>query len=166
MLSWIKGHTNLDNANISLRSSFVLGVLKDRRQAALNELAKIIEDSKEVPVNYNHYYTKTVHQKRQERIKSSLLQYVPQGSTTSIRNCSVGAHYPQVDIGEELDKVVRRWAENITPDMEEFSIQEALDCLMAIYKVIEILLPLILSEAHIILNKTHRSSRRRSSPMS
>ncbi|ROW06353.1 hypothetical protein VPNG_07515 [Cytospora leucostoma] len=116
-------------------SSLVLGVLKERRQAALDELAKIIEDSKEVPINYNHYYTDTVHLKRQDRIKRSLLQYVPQGSTMSTRNCSVGAHYPQVDVGEELDKVVRRWADNVTPDMEEFSIQEALDCLMAIYKV-------------------------------
>ncbi|KAK7732539.1 hypothetical protein SLS53_008425 [Cytospora paraplurivora] len=116
-------------------SSLVVGVLKDRRQAALDELAKIIEDRREVPINYNHYYTNTVHNKRQKRIKTSLLQYVPGGSGTPIVQWNTDLHHPKVDVGKEIDKVVSRWAENVTPDMEEFSIQEALDCLMAIYKV-------------------------------
>lgn len=113
----------------------MLGVLKDRRQAALVELAKIIEDRREVPINYNHYYTNTVHSKRQKRIKTSLLQYAPGDNGTTSQSCRGGRHVEVVDLGKELDKVVSRWAENVTPDMEEFSIQEALDCLMAIYKV-------------------------------
>lgn len=109
--------------------------LKDRHQDALDELTKLIQDKNDFPINYNHYYTDTVHKKRQERIKTELLKHVPEDTHSPIQRCSAGNHYPYIDVKQEVDQVVRRWAETATPDMEYFSIQEALDCLMAIYKV-------------------------------
>lgn len=104
----------------------------------MGELGKLIQDRKEAPINYNHYYTDTVHRKRQERIKAELEKHVPEDFHVSTQRCSLGNHYPQIDANNKINLIVRRWAETVTPDMEEFSILEALDCLMAIYKVIEL----------------------------
>lgn len=116
-------------------SSLVLGALKQRRQDALDELSKLIQDSKEAPINYDHYYTDTVHRKRQDRIKAQLEKHIPEDLHPASSRCNLGNHYPQINVAEKISLVVRHWAETVTPDMEEFSILEALDCLMAIYKV-------------------------------
>ncbi|ROW11295.1 hypothetical protein VMCG_00863 [Cytospora schulzeri] len=118
-------------------SSLVLGSLKQRRQDALDELEKLIQDKKEPPINYNHYYTDTVHRKRQERMKTELKKHIPDDLQSSFQRCSVGNHYPKIDASHEIDLIVTRWADTVTPDMEEVSILEALDCLMAIYKVLQ-----------------------------
>lgn len=110
-------------------------ILKRRREAALGELDKLIQDRSDFPINYNHYYTDNVHKKRQERIKAQIQRHVPENLYVAERNCSVGLHYPKVDVNKELDKIIRHWADDVTPDMEKFSCEEALDCLLAIYKV-------------------------------
>lgn len=109
--------------------------LKDRREAAFTELDKLFQDRRDFPINYNHYYTDTVHKKRQERIKAQMKRHIPKDFHQSTQKCSVGPHYSWIDVHQELDKIVRCWAGNATPDMERFSCEEALDCLMAIYKV-------------------------------
>jgi hypothetical protein len=109
-------------------------VLKTRHQAALVELEKLVQDHKDYPINYNHYYTDIVHQKRQDRIKAKLAEHFPEAPVIPERHCSAGNHYAKVDMHQELERIVKEWGSSVTADMEEFSCQEALDCLLAIYK--------------------------------
>lgn len=52
------------------------------------------------------------------------------------------------DTKEELDRAISKWKDSVTADMEEFSCEESLDCLEAIYKVITRLL----ATSHITYN--------------
>lgn len=117
----------------------VADFLKARKQAALQELARLIKDKKAFPINYNHYYTDNVHKKRGKRIAEQIQQHTPpapkiSGSATV---CELGAHYygPHTDTKIKLEQAVSKWADNISADMEEVSCEESLDCLEAIYKV-------------------------------
>lgn len=118
----------------------IADALKARKEAAMQELAKLIKDQQAVPINYNHYYTDNVHKKRAERIEAQLKKHVPNNtsspSTTS--RCNLGDHYhkPDTDTKEELERAISKWKDSVTADMEEFSCEESLDCLDAIYKVI------------------------------
>jgi hypothetical protein len=103
--------------------------LKRRRQAAHDELAKLMEDVKSFPINYNHYNTDTISKSRQDRQKVTLAECLKQGTTTSIDSKS--RPLTSVDIG----KVVASFSEKIDPNMDNFSCEEALDCLFAIYNV-------------------------------
>ncbi|TRX91704.1 hypothetical protein FHL15_007486 [Xylaria flabelliformis] len=94
-------------------SRFVGGALKERRKAASDELRKILDDNKSAPINYNHYYTDTLQKRRDARSK-------PQPQYT------FGAAEFQPSLATPLQ---------ITTNMESFSCEEALDCLMSIYKV-------------------------------
>ncbi|KKY37464.1 putative interferon-induced gtp-binding protein mx [Diaporthe ampelina] len=121
------------------RTSMIAGALEDRKEAAIQELTKLIKDKKAVPINYNHCYTDKVHEKRTERVEVQLKKYVPEkiSAAASTRRCSLGDHYykPATDTKEELDRAISKWKDSVTADMEEFSCEESLDCLEAIYKV-------------------------------
>lgn len=101
--------------------------LKRRHQAACEELGKLIRDRKDFPINYNHYYTDTVHKKRQERIQAQILEHISKGSPQTLTSSS--------KMNDRVENLVRHWADKATPNMEECSCEEALDCLLAIYKV-------------------------------
>lgn len=101
----------------------------------MGELDKLIQDRKDFPINYNHYYTDTVHKKRQDRITAQIREQIPEDFHQSSQRCSAGNHYPWIDVNLEINRIVRNWAEEVTPNMEDFSCNEALDCLLAIYKV-------------------------------
>ncbi|KAI0856906.1 interferon-induced GTP-binding protein Mx [Xylaria cubensis] len=93
-------------------SRFVGGALKERRKAASDELKKILDDNKFAPINYNHYYTDTLQKRRDDRLK-------PQ---------------PQPSFGAAQYRPAPATPLQITTNMESFSCEEALDCLMSIYK--------------------------------
>ncbi|KAJ0306107.1 hypothetical protein Brms1b_010558 [Colletotrichum noveboracense] len=97
-------------------ASMIQDTLKQRKQAAYDELVNLINDIKEFPINYNHYYTDIIEQRRQE---------------------SRGLHYDKFDLEIELSKVISACVKSnaTTVDMNKFSGEEALDCLRAIYKV-------------------------------
>lgn len=105
----------------------VLPALKTRLKAALDELDKLLQDRKDFPINYNHYYTDTVHKKRQDRIQSQIETQVD-GAFSNNMVRKERAH----DIVKESISI---WSQSVTADMEAFSCEEALDCLLAIYKV-------------------------------
>lgn len=115
----------------------VADVLKTRKQAALQELERLIKDKKAFPINYNHYYTDNVHKKRGKRIEAQLKKHIPENVTVNPARCSLGAHYcaPQTDTKDELERAISRWGDSVSADMEDFSCEESLDCLEAIYKV-------------------------------
>lgn len=109
--------------------------LKARRRAALDELNKLIQDRKAFPINYNHYYTDNVQKTRGDRFKKQIEKHLPKQLHTSTQRCSQGDHYPRIDITKELASAVHLWADTATTDMELFGCEEALDCMLAIYKV-------------------------------
>ncbi|KAL8387043.1 hypothetical protein RB595_010199 [Gaeumannomyces hyphopodioides] len=115
-------------------TSMVQDTLKAQRRAAMEELEKLLRDRQDFPINYSHYYTDTVHQKRQERIQTQMEKHIISRVHTPLQRCSAGDHYPRIEIGQEVEGIVSRWGTAATPNMEEFSCNEALDCLLAIYK--------------------------------
>lgn len=115
-----------DDIRPRLLSFHILDKLKIREQAALEERGKLEEERKSYPVNYNHYYTDTIKKRRQRRQKNSFAQkfsgLTPEGSEPANTGINIEAF-----IEENWDRV--------GPDMEQYSGEEALDCLYSIYKV-------------------------------
>ena len=89
------------------------GSLAKRYQSAMKELESILEDVQSYPINYNHYYMDTIKKQRWRRELAS---------ATSTREST--------DPRGSMDSQSR-----IVPSMSQHSCEEALDCLMAIYKV-------------------------------
>lgn len=113
----------------------VVNVLKSRKQAALKELATLIKDNKAAPINYNHYYTDNVYKNRGKRIESQIKKHIPETNADEVIKCNRGDHYNHADVKDTLESAVSRWGASVSADMEEFSCEESLDCLDAIYKV-------------------------------
>ncbi|KAG8159838.1 hypothetical protein KVR01_010475 [Diaporthe batatas] len=116
----------------------VMDAMKAREQAALQELAKLIKDKNAVPINYNHYYTDNLHKARGKRLGDQLEKHAPAPPIQQNGpKCSLGNHYyqHQIDPTGGVSRAVSKWTDEASADMEEFSCEEALDCLKAIYKV-------------------------------
>ncbi|KAF4637861.1 hypothetical protein G7Y89_g215 [Cudoniella acicularis] len=110
--------------------------LKTRHLAATNELRILMEDHRNYPINYNHYYTDTIAKCRQDRQKAALAKSLTDATTTenkTIPGYSAVSTHTKVN----LDQVVASYSQNmnVDPNMDNFSCEEALDCLFAIYKV-------------------------------
>ncbi|KAG8157162.1 hypothetical protein KVR01_012870 [Diaporthe batatas] len=120
--------TSIAPTNIKARvwSSLVAPALQQRSQDALKELDKLLTDVRDFPINYNHYYTDTVHTKRQQRMLEQLGDFVPDDTNCPIWNASAK---------DVIKTAVNNWGNATTADMEDFSCEEALDCLLAIYQV-------------------------------
>lgn len=112
--------------------SLVQDKLKARYDNALLELERIIEDTKDYPINYNHYYTETIYKRRQERNKNALTSCI-KGATTleHMEGCRSNHSSARVDV----NKAIAAFSQENDPNMENVSCEEALDCLFAIYKV-------------------------------
>ncbi|KAJ0107245.1 hypothetical protein J7T55_007615 [Diaporthe amygdali] len=108
-------------------SSMVAPALQQRCQEALAELDKLLADCKDFPINYNHYYTDTVHMKRQQRMLEQLGDHVPDDIDFDDQG-----KYSTQDV---VKTAISNWGNSTTADMEDFSCEEALDCLLAIYQV-------------------------------
>lgn len=115
-----------DDIRPRLMSFHILDKLKIREQAALEERGKLEEERKSYPVNYNHYYTDTIKKRRQRRQKNLFAQKfsgpAAEGSEPAKTAINIEAF-----IEENWDRS--------GPDMEQYSGEEALDCLYSIYKV-------------------------------
>ncbi|KAN0108674.1 dynamin family protein-like protein [Hyaloscypha variabilis] len=109
--------------------------LKQRSHLASEELAKIMEDTKGYPINYNHYYTDTIKRRRQNRQRIAIKETAEKASKTTILPEQAGVENPAVTTAVDIDQLVQSLAESNEHNMENFSCEEALDCLFAIYKV-------------------------------
>ena len=91
-----------------------------------------MEDNKSYPINYNHYYTETINERRQQRQKASLAQAI-EGATTreKLEGCHSNHTYASVDV----NRAIEAYSKGIDPNMEKFGCEEALDCVFAIYDV-------------------------------
>ncbi|KAK2611520.1 hypothetical protein N8I77_004854 [Diaporthe amygdali] len=121
--------TSITPKNIKDRvwSSMVAPALQQRCQEALKELDKLLADCKDFPINYNHYYTDTVHMKRQQRMLEQLGDHVPDDVDSDEEG--------NLSTADVIKTTISNWGNSTTADMEDFSCEEALDCLLAIYQV-------------------------------
>ena len=125
-----------------LRQSLVQDTLKVRYDSALEELGRIVEDNKSYPINYNHYYTETINERRQKRQKAFLAQAIEDATTHE----KVDVRLPNLTSASvDVNRAVEAYSKSIDPDMEKFGCEEALDCVFAIYEVRYPLLHLISS---------------------
>jgi hypothetical protein len=115
-------------------SMIIEEALDARLKAASKELDLLIKEVKDHPINYNHYYTETINARRQDRQKEALTKCVQDASTTE--NCLTQDLVASTVINVDADQVVENYFSDNKPDMENFSCEEALDCLQAIYKVL------------------------------
>ena len=113
-------------------SSQILDALKVRRRAAFRELELIIEDMAGFPINYNHYYTDNIHKRRHKRQKK-LLESSLESATE--HNRLDGCQSTHTSASIDVNKLATNFFTRIDPDMNNVSSEEALDCLLAIYKV-------------------------------
>ncbi|TGJ82147.1 hypothetical protein E0Z10_g6598 [Xylaria hypoxylon] len=118
-LSGVLAHQAPQDVKERFWSSIVADGLNERREAAIHELKEIIQDNKCAPINYNHYYTDNLQKQRGERFKAQL-QPTDYRSNTSV-----------------LESAVAAFSSKTAANMEKFSCEEALDCLVSIYKVQE-----------------------------
>ncbi|KAI1367936.1 interferon-induced GTP-binding protein Mx [Xylaria arbuscula] len=117
-----------------LWSSRISDALKGRRQAAFRELDRIMEDNGAAPINYNRNYTDIITKRRKDRQKKLLSEAVEAGTEhTRLPGCQSDHTSASIDVW----KVVESFSEDIDPDMENFSCEEALDCLFAIYEELQ-----------------------------
>lgn len=113
-------------------SSQIVDKLKARRARAFHELDMIMQDIKSFPVNYNHYYTDTITKRRRDRQKSILAESLESATTHEhLPGCNSTHTSARVDV----QQMVSTYSSSIDPNMDNFSCEEALDCLIAIYKV-------------------------------
>ncbi|KAI1124878.1 interferon-induced GTP-binding protein Mx [Nemania abortiva] len=128
-----------DQATADVKDRFwrflVVDELRKQRTSSFHELNQLIQDNKEYPINYNHYFTDNLEKRRQQKLRAQLQGVLPEPPTPS--RCSIGTHYPPYDVRNALEKVVSACGQRTTTDMDDFSCEEALDCLSSIYKVQE-----------------------------
>jgi len=118
-----------------LWDSKIHDALKERSRLASEELAKIMEDIKGYPINYNHYYTDTIKSRRQNRQRIAIKETAEKASKTTILPEEAYYEDPAITTTVDIDQFVQTLAEDNDSNMENFSCEEALDCLFAIYKV-------------------------------
>jgi GTPase SAR1 family protein len=113
-------------------SSMIQEVLKDRKEASIRELGQIQKDLQEFPINYNHYYTDTVKKQQRDRNKGSLSEAITAATSHKpMPQCSSSHTTASVN----ADLAASKYFERIDPDMDLISCEQALDCVLAIYKV-------------------------------
>ncbi|CZS87940.1 related to interferon-induced GTP-binding protein Mx [Rhynchosporium graminicola] len=115
-----------------LWASTILDALKKRRESAYRELGLIMDDISSFPINYNHYYTDTIHKRRLERQKKTLADSLEAGTE---HNILPGCNSTHTSATVNIDQVISSFSKRADPNMENFSCEDALDCLFAIYKV-------------------------------
>ena len=83
------------------------------------------------PITYNHYFTETLQQVRNERSKNEYSRIVK-------NFFGVSSLEPVLYINQhkDLTQLVAALVQNTEPDMNRFACSEALDCMEAYYKVI------------------------------
>jgi hypothetical protein len=124
-----------------LWTSQIQDALNTRERQALLELCRLTEDVKSYPINYNHYYTDTVKKGRQKREMDILSTVLADSATASKTQPITLPDGRTVDLSQltkgkvDIDRVTLNFKNTVNPNMERYGCEEALDCVLAIYKV-------------------------------
>ncbi|KAM5432312.1 hypothetical protein McanMca71_007889 [Microsporum canis] len=108
--------------------------LASRSKNAQAELCKLMEDIHSYPINYNHYYTDTIMKRGNDRAKKELKECLEKCTTQkAMPGCQSNHTFDSVNVDAALELYFR----GVDPDMDRHSCEAVLDCLLAIYKVIQ-----------------------------
>jgi GTPase SAR1 family protein len=116
-----------------LWSSVLQDSVNKRYEAALHELELLREDLESYPINYNHYYIDNITKTKMKRYEASLSKSI-EGATqhNPVPGCSSQSHTSaSIDIAAAINRLFR----STDPNMDKRSCEDALDCLLSIYKV-------------------------------
>ena len=106
--------------------------LESRKLKANIELERILEDKQDFPAVYNHYYTDNVQKARNKRMERILGQAIETATTHDhLQGCHSNHTSASVDVAVAID----HFQGQVDHDMERYSCEEALDCLLSTYKV-------------------------------
>ena len=106
--------------------------LESRKAKATAELLRILEDKQDFPAVYNHYYTDNVQKSRNKRMEHVLSKSIEAATTHEyLPGCNSNHTSASVDVAVAID----HFHGKVDHDMERYSCEEALDCLLSIYKV-------------------------------
>jgi hypothetical protein len=106
--------------------------LESRKAEATAELLRILEDKQDFPAVYNHYYTDNVQKSRNKRMEHVLSESIEAATTHEhLPGCNSNHTSASVDVAVAID----HYHGKVDHDMERYSCEEALDCLLSIYKV-------------------------------
>lgn len=131
-----------EDIRIRLSELQVADSLKARHDRAYQEVRSLIDDNKDFPSTYNHYYTDMIQDQQSGRTKEALEQAVKAATTHTL---SKGFSFDDNSTHIDLDAVVSQVQSKTNPDMLSYSCEHALDCLLAMYKVSVILSPYTLT---------------------
>ena len=120
------------DVEIRLSSSHLEMAMTSRHQAAMKELNQILDDLREYPINYNHYYTDTVDKCQAERELQSLAACIEKATTHDLLPECRSTH---TSASIDFERFSKEFSQNKNPDMDIHSCEKALDGLIAIYKV-------------------------------
>ena len=115
--------------------SHIQDTLKSRREKAIGELKTLVDEIQKYPINYNHYYTDTIQKQRQDRFRETLTKSIQDATTQNMTVYSAPTKTYLEKTTIDAEQVVKQYFQYIDPDMDKYSCEEALDCMLAIYKV-------------------------------
>ncbi|KAJ5742529.1 P-loop containing nucleoside triphosphate hydrolase protein [Penicillium nucicola] len=108
--------------------------VRARRRLATEELEKILEETRSYPINYNHYYTDTIKKRQVERRKAELERCLEHATQhVDMPGCSSDHTFPSVNVSLAM----KVYSERMDPDMDTHSSELVLDCLRAVYKLLD-----------------------------
>ena len=114
---------------IRLWTAYIEPSLNERQQLAQEEFSRLTEDLNEHPINYNHYYSETIAKLRAERLRGDVKKSVSEATTETTDRQNV--RHNSVDI----DRVVTLIQNQVDPNMDNVSCDEALIASYSLYKV-------------------------------
>ncbi|KAK4944808.1 hypothetical protein LTR28_008176 [Elasticomyces elasticus] len=106
--------------------------LQSSKKAAKDELQNTLEDEKQQPITYNHYYTDNVQNSRQEATKKLIRKAMDE---TKAHDWNGRFHISNNSI--DADELIASLQKRVVVNMEAQACAEALAGLSAYYKVIE-----------------------------
>ncbi|KAH7056881.1 P-loop containing nucleoside triphosphate hydrolase protein [Macrophomina phaseolina] len=118
-----------DVAERMLKQRVLPSLAKNQKNAAL-EVNRLLEDKSRAPMTYNHYFTDTVQKLRNEKILARARRVVEINAYTTISQ-QTRKSAKVVDAEQIMTALT---SELVEPDMDRFTAEDTLDCLMALYK--------------------------------
>ncbi|KAK0261937.1 hypothetical protein LTR35_017791 [Friedmanniomyces endolithicus] len=105
--------------------------LQKRRERAIEELRRVLEDKRDFPATYNHYYTDNIQKARTQRMQNDLTKSIEVATRHErMPGCNSGHTSASVDVAAAID----HFQGQVDLDMQRYSCEEALDCLLSMYK--------------------------------
>jgi hypothetical protein len=113
-------------------TSKINSTLRARREAALQELQKMIKDNHKYPAAYSRSYADSAQKSHNDRIQSVLTDSIYKATSSLINpRCHSDHTSDRVDIAA----AVTNYTDEINRGLGQHSCEEALDYLLAMYKV-------------------------------